>query len=272
MMLSKMKALSCFFVLAALFAVPGWGADRKPVLPGTLNFLEGRVSLGDKALGPAAVGKAVLKPEQVLTTGERGYAEILLTPGVFVRVGTNSSLRMVTTGLVNTIVAVDRGRAMVEVDQISEDNNLRVAIGNVEVRLDKTGLYAFDADHGLAQTFKGHATAFTAQGEIGIKGGHELALATMKTSGFDEDACKSDDLYRFSRLRSQYASQANMDRRVVIAGGYYPGWYWNPYLGCYTFYPGAGYIYSPYGWGFYPYGWYGWGWGGRGYYGYRGRR
>ena len=36
------------------------------------------------------------------------------------------------------------------------------------------------------------------------------------------------------------------------AGWYGAGWYWDPCFGAYTFIPGDGIFYSPFGWGFYP--------------------
>src|SRR5258707_6533850 len=34
-------------------------------------------------------------------------------------------------------------------------------------------------------------------------------------------------------------------------GWYGGGWYWSPWFGAYTFIPGDGIFYSPFGWGFY---------------------
>jgi hypothetical protein len=36
------------------------------------------------------------------------------------------------------------------------------------------------------------------------------------------------------------------------AGWYGAGWHWDPCFGAYTFIPGDGIFYSPFGWGFYP--------------------
>lgn len=61
-------------------------------------------------------------------------------------------------------------------------------------------------------------------------------------------------MLRWSRLRSQYEAQANLDaaRTVVINNGWYgPGWYWGPSFGYWSFLPADGFFYSPFGWGFY---------------------
>ena len=59
-------------------------------------------------------------------------------------------------------------------------------------------------------------------------------------------------------MRSSYLAEANVDiaPAYVDAGWWGPGWigtgwYWDPWFNCYTFLPGDGYFYSPFGWGFY---------------------
>ena len=53
----------------------------------------------------------------MLETGD-GKAEILLTPGVYLRLGSDSSVKMISNSLANTEVTVSQGEAMVEVDEI----------------------------------------------------------------------------------------------------------------------------------------------------------
>jgi hypothetical protein len=89
-----------------------------------------------------------------------------------------------------------------------------------------------------------------------------------KSISFDERGAE-DQFYNWSSLRSQYLAQANNQIAGEYAGvtGFYPGWYWDPYMSDYTFI-GLGPYWSPFGFGFYPpWGWYGGYWGGRGFYG-----
>ena len=60
-------------------------------------------------------GTAALSANQTLSVGT-GKAEVLLSPGTFVRVGNNSEIRMVSPTLANGSFEVVRGEAMVEVD------------------------------------------------------------------------------------------------------------------------------------------------------------
>ena len=252
---------SCF--LAALLTMPMWGsetADRHTAMPGTLNYVEGQASIGEQTLDSHAVGNADLQNGQVLETGN-GKAEILLTPGVYLRVGSNSSVKMISNSLTNTEVTVNQGEAMVEVDQIYHENNLRISQPGADTKLMKTGLYDFDATNGTVRVFDGKAVVTADDHNIMVKKNHELAFnnSKLKAAGFDKDqVTKNDDLYRWSSLRSEYLSEANVNEaRTYYVNGWYgpgwwgPGWYWDPWFAGYTFLPGSGFFYNPFGWGFY---------------------
>jgi len=256
----KMAFGSCF--LAALLTLPTWGKepDRHTATPGTLNYVEGQASIGDQTLNSQDVGNANLQNGEVLETGN-GKAEILLTPGVYLRVGSNSSVKMISNSLLNTEVTVNQGEAMVEVDQIYPENNLRVSQPGADTRIAKTGLYDFDASNGDVRVFDGKAVVRADDHDVTVKKNHELQLSSekMKAKGFDKDqVTKHDDLYRWSSLRSEYLSDANVNAaQMYYANGWYgpgwwgPGWYWDPWFAGYTFLPGSGFFYNPFGWGFY---------------------
>src|SRR6201984_2590134 len=162
--------------LAALLTIPMWGSettDRRTAMPGTLNYVEGQASIGDQTLDSHAVGNADLQNGEVLETGN-GKAEILLMPGVYLRVGSNSSVKMISNSLLNTEVTVNQGEAMVEVDQIYPENNLRVSQPGADTRIAKTGLYDFDASNGDVRVFDGKAVVRAVDHDVTVKKNHEL--------------------------------------------------------------------------------------------------
>lgn len=112
-------------VLAAslLLAMPAAAASN--AIPGTLNYVEGQVAVAGQTVTSHSVGSVQLEPNQVLEAGQ-GRAELLLTPGVFLRVGDSSAVRLVSPGLANTWVEVLRGQAIVEVAELFKDNNMWV--------------------------------------------------------------------------------------------------------------------------------------------------
>ena len=143
---SKSKAPGGFFLAALIFS-PVWGSV--PPQPGTVNYIEGQAAIGARALTDKSVGTAKLAAGQSLST-EDGRAEILLTPGIFLRIADHSSLQMVSPGLADTIMALQKGRAMIEVADIRPENNVRLAENGSSTQLQKAGLYDFDADRGVS--------------------------------------------------------------------------------------------------------------------------
>ncbi|MCU1240542.1 MAG: hypothetical protein JWO71_1268 [Candidatus Acidoferrum typicum] len=161
---------------------------------------------------------------------------------------------MISPSLTNTELRLDKGEATVEVAQLHPENNIVIAEGGAKIRPTKTGFYNFDADHNMVRVYEGQATVEVNGQNIEVKNDHQLAFnagGSMKPEKFDKNT--QDDLYKWSSLRSSYLAEANVDRAQVYQMGnwYGAGWDWDPYYGAYTFIPGDGIFYSPFGWGFY---------------------
>ena len=251
----RLKAI--LLSLATLCAPAVRAQSANLAVPGTINYVEGLASIEDRPINQRSVGSVQLRPGQVLRT-TYGRVELLLTPGVFLRLDENSAVRMVSPNLLNTQVELDRGRANIEVDEIHLGNNLQVEHAGFTTRLLKNGLYAFDADKNTVLVFKGEAELLRSsniQKPLKLKSGREVTLATgdsLKTVGFDRDQAQ-DALYRWSSLRSEYLAEANLNLASTYAGygGLSPGWYWNAGFWGYTWLPANSYFWSPFGWGFY---------------------
>ncbi len=146
MKLARWKVSLGIVCLIAALSVPASSAnsDKRSAMPGTLNYVEGQASIGNQTLDSKAIGSVELQAGQILTT-ENGKAEVLLTPGVFLRLGSNSSVKMISPDLTNTQLALKQGEAMLEVDEIHSQNDIRVSQPGANSRVLKTGLYNFDA-------------------------------------------------------------------------------------------------------------------------------
>jgi hypothetical protein len=253
-----MKNLKISYVLAALLAATtlGLANTTKIPVPGTVNYVEGQVALDGQSVPAKSATSAVVEQNQILNT-QQGKAEMLLVPGVFLRLGNESQVEMLSPDLENTKVRLTKGSAMLEVDNLFKQNNLVVDTGNVSTRIDQKGLYAFDANNGLVGVVEGKATVHEDDNQVTLKKGHEVAFADgqpFKAQKLDVTALEASPLYRWSELRSEYEAQANLNaaQTVIAYGGWYgPGWYWSPFWNFYSFIPPFGMLYSPFGWGFY---------------------
>lgn len=268
MRLARWTTAAGSLFLAALLSLPAWGdatTDRHTAVPGTLNYIEGQAAIGDQTLNAKSIGSADVQNGQSLTT-DQGKAEILLTPGVYLRLGDKSSATMVSNSITNTQVALNEGEAMLEVDQIYKQNDIVIKQDGAQTRVLKTGLYDFDNSNHTVRVFDGKADVYTGDHKTVVKGGHELALnnpGKLKAKEFNKkDVANNDDLYRWSSLRSQYLSEANVNTAQLYYAndwwgpdwwgpGWGAGWFWNQWFDGFTFMPWDGYLYSPFGWGFY---------------------
>ncbi len=256
--LARLLAVAAIFALGAVsvFAQSGTsGTSGASVIPGTLNYVEGSVALNGQTLTSQAIGKATVGENQVLSTAQ-GKAEILLTPGVFLRLGDNSAVRMLLPNLTDTRVALLNGEATVEVTELFKENHLQIGVGSTMTTLVKQGLYEFNADHPHLAVYDGEASVLIGDRQVKVKKGHEAQLTgTVKVAKFDRQT-QQDPLYAWSNLRAEYDAQASAESAEAVYGGYGPywggaGWYWNPYWDMYGFLPGYGVLYSPFGWPFF---------------------
>jgi hypothetical protein len=250
--------------------------SRKTAYPGAVNYVEGRAMLNGEPLGPNAVGSAVVAANQVVGTTD-GYVEVLLTPGAFFRIGHNSEARFISAGLAGVNVELTRGSAMVEVADLVKGATLHFTVNGVPVQIEKKGLYALDAAAGSVRVLDGKADVQQAERTLTLKKGDELSTlnGSDKKHDFNIKAEEAQPLYVWSKVRSEHEAEANLHTaNLILAGGswYGPGWYWDPFWASYAFMPGAGMLYSPFGWGYYSPAFYGY-WGGGFYprYGYYGR-
>jgi hypothetical protein len=241
--------------------IPG----AQPGGPGTVNFVQGQAFIDGRAITPSpgsnTIGSVQLQSNQALTT-QNGKAEMLLTPGAFLRMGAGSAVRMISPDPAGMTVQVDRGHAMIEADQVLDHSNLQVLEGAATIRIEKHGLYDFNAIANSVRVFDGKAVVMQGGRKVDVGEGHEVFLSgpgQLKSEKFDRNV-PQDDLYLWSQSRSGFLGEANVGEAQAYAPGapYYGltawnggGWYWNPWYGAYTFIPADGIFFSPFGWGFY---------------------
>lgn len=256
--MTRLRAAFLLSLATSLFVPVARSQNTTSARPGTINYVEGQATLNGQPLAAKAAGQSEIGQGQTLATNN-GKVEVLLTPGVFLRLGDNSAVTMVSPDLTNTEVQLDRGTAEVEVDQIYKQNHLLVDQGPAQTELMKNGLYEFDANDHQVRVFDGEAEVSPSQNAkrwIKVKGHHELAVngEAVKAVDFNpQQTANQDQLYAWSKLRSDYLGEANQQLAQEYAGasGFYPGWYWDPWMYEYTWLPGDGLFWNPFGFGFY---------------------
>lgn len=218
---------------------------------GTVHYIEGTVYAGGQLVDRKFGQFPALKVGEELETKD-GRAEVLLTPGAFLRVAENSSVRLVSTRLSDTRVEVLSGSAMVECDELLPDNALALVYHDEEIRLAKKGLYRLDADRAEFGVYDGEAVVRSDASQLTLKSGKETNLnGVLQAEHFDTRV--ADSFHDWSKQRSAYLAYATVSagqslRSSALTWG--GGWGFSPLLDEFTFIPGAGIVYSPFGWQF----------------------
>lgn len=252
-------------LLTAALVLSALSAYAQPVLSaksGMVAKVEGQVYLNDNLLEDSATHFPDIKENQVVRTQD-GRAEVLLTPGVFLRIGENTSFKMISTRLIDTRLELLTGSAVVEAAEIGKDNKVTVACKDGTVALTKAGVYRFDTEPARIKVFRGSAEVEIAGQTIAVSSGKMLTLsgAVASTEKFDTE--DSDSLDNWSRRRGAYVAMANVSaaKSLLSTGGYSRSglgwgvnngpctgaWGFNQWYGMMTYIPCSGTFNSPYG-------------------------
>src|ERR1051325_9314699 len=122
----------------ALTALPVHAQTVIGAKSGVINWVEGDAFLGDKpyVMQPSQFGE--VKETMVFRT-EEGRAEILLPPGVFLRLGEKASFKMISNRLIDTRIELLTGSGIIEIDDIAKDSPVTMVLKSATVTLNKAG-------------------------------------------------------------------------------------------------------------------------------------
>jgi hypothetical protein len=250
-MTTTLRQLAVVLGVMSLALIPAAAQTAISARSGMVHFVEGKVLLADQPVESKFGQFPEVKENQVLQT-EAGRAEILLAPGVFLRMGENAAIRMITNRLIDTRVEVERGAVMVEAVELLKDNNIALVVKGAVVSVRKNGLYRIDAGSGQVQVYEGEAVIEQGADRLTLKSARMTVLGTVLVAQkFDNKA--GDSLYRWGKRRSEYIAMANVSSSRLLRdrGGWLSsGWLWNPYFGMFTFVPYNGVLRSAYGFSF----------------------
>ena len=251
-MISPRKLSVCAFASIFAFAVV---SRAQEAAPGTINYVEGHVALDSQSVAADTAGAAAVNPGHLLETAQ-GKAEVLLSPGVFLRVGENSSIKMKVASGDEVRVELVRGEALVEVDQVDQARRLDVIDKGADARVDHSGLYLFNANQPAVLVYNGRVRVEDDRRGLAIKQGEELLLnsSVPKTQKLDRNATNA--LYSWNLQRADYAAQVSewtVEALLSLDAGaqYTAGWYWNPWYHSWAFVLPKGRAVSPLGYGYY---------------------
>jgi len=235
-MIRLRSAVLPFFALGFVVWAPVFAQSVISTHSGILYFFEGTVFIGDQQAEQKFGKFPDVEEGRVLRT-ENGRAELLLTPGVFLRIGGNAAVRMLSNQLSDTRVELLRGSAILEANPEAADNKVTVIYRNWQLRIPQKGVYRIDSEPAQVQAYNGEVEV-SVQGKTGavtVKEGESVPLAgELVIEKAPETG--SDEFKNWAMTRSQAVSADNaiaaeivddptqIDASGVMSGGisYFP--------------------------------------------------
>jgi hypothetical protein len=183
-----------------------------------------------------------------------GRAEVLLAPGVFLRLGENSAVRLLSDEIMDTRVDFLGGSAIIETADMAKEQALTLTMDGAIFGLLNRGLYRLDSNPPQISVYDGEACV-TAGGRAQLlKRGRRLRLDGVAVAE-KFDTRNGDDFFMWAWRRAEYLAAANASAAASAqASGFTgsSGWIWDSFYDTYTFLPASGFYNSFWGCRFYP--------------------
>ncbi len=236
-----------------LLAIAGAAAQGTAGHSGAVNHIEGQVSLEGKPLAAGLLEGIAAVAGQTLST-EQGKAEVLLTPGAFLRLGDQTAIKMSTDSATDTRLELLHGAALVEVVQLGA-GRLEILDGQVRTTIQSAGVYEFHASQPVVAVIVGKARVQSNDHAVELGKGSELTWsgeAAGKESKLARASLAADPLYAWSRQRAEANAEASVNTAQALVGTdpanwHGAGWYWDPFYGDWAFLPASYTLSGPFG-------------------------
>jgi hypothetical protein len=205
---------------------------------GVINFFEGSVSVDGQTLEQKFGRFNEIKPGSELRT-TLGRAEIMLTPGVMLRVDQNSAIRMVSNALSDTRLEFVGGAAILDSRNAAPGAPVHINYKDFQMRFARAGRYRMDSDPAGLQIDQGEADVLLRDKALLVKAGQALPFSSPLTARVaairDNTGLEQWDSDRSASISADNQSAADSDNLSSAlndpqnasggGGGYSPGYY-----------------------------------------------
>jgi hypothetical protein len=249
----------------ALTPLLGLSASAQSVISahsGLIHFSDGSVFLDDQRVEQKTGKFDQMNNGSELRTQD-GRAEVLLTPGTFLRMGANSAIRMVSNQLDDTRVELLTGSAVLnQGSDTLADTSVTILCNLDEVHIKKAGRYRFDTVPPQLKVESGEAEVRDDDKSVVAGAGYvvpfegKLTARKLLSNSNDSGVTKpGDDLDNWNASRDSTVADNNTEAAAASdLSGVIDGWQNNPdavlqSLGIPPYIPGMSSMVPPPGYG-----------------------
>jgi hypothetical protein len=203
---------------------------------GVIHFFEGAVYLGDRSL-ESHLGKFPSVPQGGELRTAEGRAEVLLTPGVFLRLGQRSAIRMVANDLADTQVELQTGSAIVDSGEPNSGTSVTLIYKDWKVHFLQKGIYRVNSDPPCLWVRTGQAEVFSGASvqPVSVERGMSLPFADVlvpeRWSDQSDDVLSEWAIGRRQSIAADNAITAQIDQDPTSLAPGLDGFTYFPLLG-----------------------------------------
>jgi hypothetical protein len=156
---------------------------------------------------------------------EEGRAELLLTPGAFVRIGNKSAIRMVDNELSHTRVELLAGTAIVDSEDPDSTKSVTLTYKEWSVRFRDQGVYRIDSDPPRLWVLEGQADVFAnkSEGTVAVAQGLDVPFAQVLVPESSVDPPRDTLSHWADRRRQSLAADNAIAANTQDPGSMDPG-------------------------------------------------
>ena len=201
-----------WFLSPALVAALNFPALAQPVISaraGLIQYSDGVVFL-DSAVLRSSPGRFEQMKEGAELRTLTGRAELILTPGVFLRMGEDSAIRMVSNQLTDTQVRFVTGSAIVDASSVSPKTSVTILKGDYQIKILEEGRYRFNSDPAELRVEAGKAVVLFEGNSLEVSAKHVVPFAGRLTARTADTGLK-DALDHWDQTRADSVAQSNQE-------------------------------------------------------------
>ena len=225
--MSRISVYALSIAAAAAALVPSVRAQAViSTRSGVIHYFEGAVYLAGQPL-QSSFARFTTIPEGAELRTEQGRAEVLLTPGVVLRVGDKSAVRLLASALADTRVELLAGSAILDSSEPAVGTSVTLVYKGFAVRQPQRGLYRIDCEPPHLAVKEGEADVSAASGDpVRVEQGMDLkfeAVLAPETSAADpRDGFNDWATGRAQSIAADNAIAANIQDPASLDGSSLP--------------------------------------------------
>lgn len=194
---------------------------------GLVNHVQGLVMLNDHTVDRNEQLPQLQNGDNL--SSEAGRAEVVLGPGVIIRIAESSRLRMLDSRREDTRVELLEGTALVEVISQVKGAQLHILHGGSSTEFRRPGLYRFEASLGELDVYGGEARVEASDKKVSAKRGDAVRLREQLLKKKFDPKRRTDTVHEWAAERSflLYNSDPEARRKQTNWTPVSLGWVWS---------------------------------------------